>query len=710
MTLGIGHNGGPAFRTLEDMVVATAESVRPPERISVSTAAERYHIAKAAGVSAGNFDLSLTPYLREPMDVLTSEEFQGMAFAGPARTGKSSMAINWLCHTAITDPNDMLFVHMAQHTARLWSMQDLEKAIVDSPELRKRMVPGRQNDNVYDKKFMNGMRAMITWPTIKNLSGLTVRYQFILDMDRIKPQLIDGEAHVYDATRKRGGTFKRRAMCAAEGSPGFPVLNPRWVATSPHEAPPCEGILSIYNRGDRRRWQWECPHCGGKFEPHFSRLRWPDVGDSKDFMAAGEQCWLECPHCFQQDGALITPDMQRTLNIGGRWIKEGQTWLQNGEIVGEARRSRIASFWMFGPAAGFTDWPQLVSTYLEAKAQYDSTGDESALMTTVNVDQGDAYTPKHLEGGRLPETLKARAEDWGSSIDEPMIPVEMGAGFLVATIDVQNRDFVVHVYLVTEGGVYTHIDFFKLKFSPDRTEPGPRGEEIPSVINPAGYVSDWFTLIPNVIERTYPLNDGSGRRMGIKIVGCDSGGRPGVTGNAYEFYNHLRAEGKHQRFHLLKGDESGRSVGVFLRPTMFDSQKKDKFSIARGDIPGWLVASNFTKDAVNNLLEAPGRIRFPRWAPDWLYAQLTSEIRDDRTGKWAKIGIRNNEAWDLLCYCHAICYSHPDIRLQFIDWANPPSWAGPWDRNDFVFGKDGAPAFTEVAARPSLAELGDALG
>lgn len=692
-----------SFQSLEQMVVASAEAVRPVERITVSEAAERYHIAKAAGVSAGKFDLSLTPYLREPMDVLTSNEFTGMAFAGPARSGKSAMAINWLCHTAITDPSDMLFVHMAQHTARLWSMQDLEKAINDSPELRKRLRPGRQNDNVFDKAFMNGMRAMITWPTIKNLSGLTVKYQFILDMDRIKPQLIDGEAHVYDATRKRGGTFKRRAMCAAEGSPGFPVNDAKWLPSTLHEAPPCEGILSIYNRGDRRRWYWECPQCAGKFEPHFKHLRWPSI-DSMDPMEAAEQVVMVCPH----DGYPMGPKMQRELNSGGRWIKDGQIWLPSGEITGVARRSRIASFWLFGPAAGFTDWTHLVTQYLDAEAVFNKTGDEGPLMTTVNVDQGDAYTPKALEAGRLPEALKSRAEDWGGSPDDPVVPD--GVRFLVATVDVQaggRPSFVVHVFGIGANNDIWHVDMFKIRKSIRPDDDGGF-----KLLDPAAFPEDWDLLVDRVMERTYPLGDGSGRRMQIKLTACDSGGAEGVTANAYDFYRRLRQAGKHRRFHLLKGAPS--KAAPRLHMTMPDSQQRDKFAIARGDVPVWLVNSNIVKDQVSNMLgrEEPGAmIHFPAWAEDWLYTQLTTEIRDDQKGAWINPSRRRNEAFDLLAYCVAICL-HPDIRIEQVNWENPPGWAREWDRNDLVFmpTPDGGMRFVApVEDTRSLSDLGDAL-
>jgi phage terminase large subunit GpA-like protein len=113
------------FNTLEDMVVASAEAVRPPERLTVSQAAEKYHIVNNPGTHVGPFSNERTPYLVEPMDELQSLDFTGEIFAGPARCGKSVMALNWLAYTSICDPADMMFVNMTQNTARDWSQGDL---------------------------------------------------------------------------------------------------------------------------------------------------------------------------------------------------------------------------------------------------------------------------------------------------------------------------------------------------------------------------------------------------------------------------------------------------------------------------------------------------------------------------------------------------------------------------------------------------------
>lgn len=714
----------PAYRAIEDMAAAASEAVRPRERLTVTEAAVKYVRIKEKNYS-GPWSREKTPYLVEPQDELMSLDFTGEVFVGPARTGKSQMFLNWMATTAICDPMDMMLLHMSQATGRNWSLSDLAKLIRHSPEVRSRLVPGRTNDNVFDKAFLSGMRLTIIHPSINELSGKTSGRNWGMDYDRL-PSNIDGEGDAWTLLKKRATTLKRFGMTVVESSPGFPVASAKWMANSPHEAPPCEGILSLYNDGDRRRWYWKCVQCREAFEPDFKLFVYPK---SIDPMESAEQVVLGCPHC----GMPMTPDMQYELNLGGKWIKEGQRWLVDGSVAGTARRSDIASFWMKGPAAAFTTWPELVLKFLNAEADYDRTGSEEKLKAVTNTDLGLPYTPKALDAGRLPEELKARAQHYS---DKGVVPP--GVGFLVTTIDVQaggRPSFVCHTYGIGAGGDVWHVDMWKIRKSKRLDSDGEH-----RLIDPASYPEDWKILLDEVIEKTYPLADESGRHMPVKIIACDSGGAGAtgnekkaplsgpvvsVTANAYAFWRSLRDDPKgrnyHRRFHLVKGSPSRDGATPRIHRTMPDSQQKDKFSIARGDVPVWLVNSNTVKDQISNMMgrtEPGGQVHFPRWFDsdskavdvDWLYTQLTTEVRTSKG--WENPSRRKNEAFDLLAYCIAICL-HPDIRIEQLDWATPPGWAQPdWNKNDLVFKPvEGRPFGVEKPAQAkTLAELAKDLG
>lgn len=674
------------FQSIEEMIAASAGGIRPPERLTVAEAAERYRYLNNPGSYVGYWDNSIAPYLVEPMEVLTLQDYIGMIFAGPARTGKTDVFFNWLAHTAICDPADMMHVLMTQSVARDWSQKDLRRAFRHSKELGKTVAPGRHNQSTHSIRFMSGMHLLAKWPTITELSGKTVGRNWISDYDRI-PESIDGEGNAYDLTAKRGQTFRRNAMTAAESSPGFDIEDPKWMAKTPHEAPPTKGILALYNRGDRRIWYWRCPHCTEAFEPHFKYLRWPD---SKDHVEAAEAAFLICPHC----GGIMHHDTRdgipgkHELNQPGnaRWVQDGMLWTPakeayggRGTVEGKPYRSDIASFWLKGPAASFTTWRDLVLKYLKANEEYERTGSQEALKTTINTDQGMPFTPKGLENGRTPEAVKALAKDLGERV------VPKGVRFLVATIDVQGNRFVVQVHGIGKGGDIYLIDRFAIKKSERLDEDGERER-----VKPASYVEDWNLLIDGVIKRTYPLADDSGRRMGIFMTGCDSGGKSdtkndsSVTKNAYQFWRQLRdaGDGLHRKFLLIKGGSSRTAPRVQLSHP--DSERKDRSAGARGEIPVLMLNTTALKDQLNvmmdRLLPEGGMIHLPDWLPDWFWSELCAEVR--QADKWEKVSARN-EAWDLLVYLIALCLYRP-IKIEHLDWDNPPAWADEWDENEMV--------------------------
>ena len=668
------------YASLEEMVVATAEAVRPPERLTVAEATEKYRYINNPGSYVGPYKNSMTPYLVEPMEMLTSLDYTGMIFVGPAQCGKSDMSLNWTTYSAVCDPADMMHIDKAQASARDWYQRRVEKLFRDSEEVKARLMPGSHHQSTYSTRFKSGMLYTLSWPTVNELSGKPVGRLWLADYDRMDED-IGGEGSPYDLAVQRMKTFGRFGMCAAESSPSKIIENARWMPKTPHEAPPTAGILALYNRGDRRRWYWPCLSCGNPFEPDFSLFHWPETDD---MLAAAEQVVLKCPHCAHEYRDQFheksnTPG-KRQMNQRGFWLKDNQSMdPETGEIVGDPIRSRTASFWLKGPAAAFADWTDMTLKYIKAKYEKENTGSEEALKTTVNTDQGLPYLPDGLEAERLPEEMKARAEELG----EKEVPEDVR--FLIATVDTQKRRFECQIHGIRPHGDVVIIDRFKLRKSARLDEDGD-----PLPIDPGSYVEDWHELIDKVLEKPYPLTGKKGQFMRIRMMAVDSGGSDGVTSNAYEFWRQLQRdeEGRnyHRRVMLLKGVAT--PAAPLVKIDYPNAERKDRRAAGRGEVPVMLINTNEAKDMVNNMLgrETPGggMVHFPDWLPDWWYEELTAE---SKTGKgWVNTGKRRNEAWDLLCYCMAFCHSSR-IRLPKINWDKPPSWAAEWPENDLVEGK-----------------------
>lgn len=682
--------------SIESMLLDAAAMIRPSARMTVSEWAEKNRWIDVPGAYTGKWHNSSTPYLIEPMNCLSSLDHTAVVLAGPARSGKSDIVFNWIGYSLECDPVDMRVYLQTKIWAEEWSNGDLERAMMahapgkKSP-FEKHKLPGKHSNTVLRKRFISGMRLNLSWPAITELSGKTVGRVALNDYDHME-QNVAGMGPPFPMAKKRTTTFRQFGMTYVESTPAFEVTDTNWIANTLHQAPPvAAGILTIYNTGDRRRWYWRCqnPECRESFEPSFDLFAY-DMGAGTNARIA-ETVTLNCPCC----GFKHTEDMRASIHARYpdecRWLKDGETWDRNGVVHGEGERNETASFWLKGPAAFMQSWKGMVLEYLNAMREFEDTGNEGPLKLNFELSRGEPYERPKNQLARLPEVLKGRCEDWGGGhdYDSREATVPEWVRLLVATIDVQARSFVVQITGVGEFGELTLIDCFKIRTSNRIDENDLRKPLLP--IDPAGYPEDWDLIVTEVIERTYPLADDSGRRMAIKITACDSGGKEGVTANAYDFWRRLRDDKQgrnhHRRFHLVKGEPSKSAP---RRHTSYpDSRQKGSNSIARGDVPVQMFNSNILKDQANAILmrDEPGgaRLRFPAWTPKFIFKQLCAEERTPK-GWTAPNGVRN-EAWDELCYTIGICL-HPDIRLEHIAWTEPekvPAWAKPWDQNSMVF-------------------------
>ena len=711
------------FDSIEDMAVAAATGVRPPERLTVSEAATKYRKLDNPGSYKGPWLNEKTPYLVEPMDCLTDDLYSTVCFVGPAQCGKTDMFLNYLTYTVKCDPMDTMLIQTAQGTARDFSLTRVDRLHMHSEDVGKLLIQRRDADNTYDKQYQNGMILRLAWPSKNELAGRPVPRLWLTDYDRMD-QNIGGEGSPYKLAKARTTSFRRFGRVVVESSPSFIQTDMQWMPKTRHEAPPTEGILQIYNEGDRRRWYWRCVSCKSPFEPHRRYMAW---APSEDIQEAAETAHIVCPHCSQKYYEFPTSvpgkeEMNQLYRGGGnaQWIKDGQIWLKDGTVAGKFSRSPTASFWLFGAAAAFADWKGLVSEYLSAERVVENNGNEEDLKTVLNTKFGEVYIPRALALSRVPEALKSRAKDYG------IREVPHGVRFLVATIDVQKNRYIVQVHGIGTEDIWI-IDRYEVKYSKRPQEDRP--DQV-AFVNPAAHGEDWRLLVSEVMMKTYPLAGEPDRHMAIFHTFCDSGGREGVTANAYNFVRWLRAgyEGSDEsedvqemypwhphlagRFQLVKGEP--KLTAPRVRLGFPDSERKDRHAGARGEIPVLFINSNLMKDHLNGVLdrtEPGGRVNFPNWLPINFYKELTVETKDPKTGKWENLNKFRNESWDLLVYCLSGLL-HRAIGWEHIMWDDPPSWAAEWDKNDMIFNLKGeeVPFASEDDDDADLSSLGELLG
>lgn len=668
----------PPFADAGKVVVQALVALAPARRISVPDWAEENRRIETL-TYRGRWKNDFAPYMVEPSRMMTSRRYGAVVFVGPSRTIKTdSLVLNTIGHRIQCMPRNMLVVAMTQESAREFSIEKLDSFLRSNTDLGARLLRTKNADAIHAKRFAGNMRLRIGWPVISQLSMSDIPDVLLTDYDRM-PADIGGEGNAFDLSRKRNQQYGTLGKTVAESSPGRPILDDEWRAATPHEAPPCTGILSLFNRGTRGKFYWRCPHCGEQFQPLFERLRCDEAGSPGERARTTE---MICP-----SGCCIAPDRKNELNRRGFWLHEtdaGGLVEIDSQLV---RNTDVVSFWGEGPIAALQDWQQLMLRNLQAEEEFRQTGDEQSLKTTVNVDQGRPYRPAVLAVGDAltREALMALSQNY------PMRIVPAAARFITVHVDIQGSRFVVAIEAWGSGLERWLIDRFDI-VNPPPTAPGADSR----AIDPARYFEDWAGLF-GLLEQAYPVE---GQNLGLlpRAMIIDSGGAAGVTANAYKFYRLARSRGLQHRVFLSKG------IGGLDRPRAVLREPEKQLGVRkvgkRGLLVVFLGTDPLKDEAALSLTRkeaGPGKYHLPAGLPNTVFDEFCAEHRLDKGWTPKKTGLRN-EAFD-----HAVQGKGLVIVLggEKINWDFPPDWAAELRSNSYAVRLEtSAPNQSDLVVRP----------
>ncbi|PMJ90285.1 terminase gpA endonuclease subunit [Vibrio sp. 10N.261.55.A7] len=658
---------------------------KPEDKTPVEAADEGLWISNGTDVT--KFLSSQVPYMREPMDCLPRRIYEATILMGPARSGKTKALVEgWVNYAVTQAPGDMLLIYSTKKKAEAMSKKDLARCFAATKGISKLRTGRKSDDNLTYKHFLNGMNLNLDSATESSLSAETFRYVGCSDYDRDDDGVGD-EGDKFQLMLKRIQNAKSSGMAMAESSPGRLVRQPiDEELLGAHEAQPCGGIAELYNFGDRRCWYWQCDDCDCWFRPVFEVMHWDESLSNPLEMA--KSAHMKCPRC----GHKVDEQQKQEKNLAARWFREGAIDQFGEEVTDESliRQSKWATFWFEGPAATYQSWEGIVLRYLSAQGQFENNGDENKLMTFYNVDVGRPYI------------LQTQGSDIGAhelmhkAVDHPRSVVPENGRFLIMNIDVQggkkNARFVVQAQVFGVGLQRWVIDRFEILTNPNRNN---------DRINPAVYSEDWDLIIDQVIKKTYPLSDGSGRVMKPVLTLCDSGGSGGekdgkktsVTDFAYQFYNRLKPKSLAHLFRLVKG--ASRDIDSLVKESHPDKRSK----LAHGEIPLLLLHTNRLKNRVAasySRLEFGSRyFHLPKWAERSWYEELTAEFINHK-GDWECPANTSNESLDLCAYAEAGMHY---LGGDDINWEKPPLWASESQMNPNVVDADVKPEFERKVQR-----------
>lgn len=650
----------------------------PEERLTVSAyAAAHRKIDNLSASPDGRWHNEKVPYTVQPSECLDSLDYLTVAVVGPGQVAKTVIAENWLLKSVGQDPANIL-----------WYMQ--------TDDGRDAYVKGRIDPiiNLHDEilKKRIGKRSKDDSLVFKNFGSMTVEFLSASPttlINKTSPRIVADEIDNWQILGDPKGLLDIRRQAYGRNSKLLCISHPDRATGLDPAKHWNGGIMAIYGDSDRRAWYWPCPRCGAWSSPcpiakRHMPILYPE-GDDVPLDVIAAEAYLLCPSC---NGKIVS-DEREAMNLAaykshfGGWIGVGQEIDEGGTVYGERIQHDTAGFWIVGAMSPFVlgGIGGLAKARVKAEREEAAGGEDDAIKQVMVKQWGEPYVAKKNRAPIEVKVLQDRAEP---GLQRGHVPDWVR--FLTVAVDCQKAHFEFMVRGWGPGKESVVIEYGRILAQPDT--------------NP----NDWDAMRAQLLDKGWPLADGTGRRMRVRAFGFDLHGAEGVTPQAYSAWTRWRASGHAKLYGAMPDGNEAWSIlplrgnsGVQKSRLVVaypETTREANKAHARGGIPvGSFSPNKFKDDLLGQLKRAlPGDtyIHLPAWLKvaddlhNW-FEQLVSE-RADASGKWSKItSDARNEALDLMVMTHVLAWLHAPLQLR---WDRPPSWAATHDKNTYVFHPD----------------------
>jgi phage terminase large subunit GpA-like protein len=397
-----------------ELVAPFLEGLKPPPRIGVREWADTYRFLPDFSARPGKFSSDFTPYVKEPMDRLSSHDpAQKVIVKKSSQVGFTEMGNNWLGYIIDIAPAPMLYVMPTDTMVKETVKKRIEKMIESTPALAAKISPSKSRDKsntLLYKEFRGGFAKFVGANSPNGLSSDAVRYVYMDETDRY-PQSVEGEGSPEGLAETRTITFGARKKMLLTSTPtikGVSFIDARFEITG------------------QRYYHVPCPFCS-----HYQVL---DIDNLRNEPGKYTDVKYECCEC----GALIDERFKTRMLKEGKWIPkypEREDGITYGYFINA----------MYSPSSWFP-WSKMVKERDEAE------NDVPKKIVFTNTKLGLAY---ENETGDKPdwEALYDRAENYPRNA--PFASVAL----ITAGVDVQADRLEMEIVGWMKGKISQQIDY-----------------------------------------------------------------------------------------------------------------------------------------------------------------------------------------------------------------------------------------------------------
>ena len=346
-----------------------------PVRLEPSDWVEKnIFLTSAESRYAGFFNYDISPYCREIIDNLSpSSDVEISAVMKCSQSGfTAGVVVPMIPYIISQCPANTLFFSGSEKLVRD-TVRDRLDPIIQNSGMKDYIRPNsvkkanqRTGDTDFKKEFSGGS---LTCSTYKPSSLRFYSAKFILaDEFDDAPRTDKKEGSIRSLVEARAKSYGDTKKIVYISSPTTKGVS---------------NIEEVYNDGDKRQWNWECPYCKTyipilwKVERDngtFGGIKWELYDDNK---LIEKSVHYECQNC----GGRIDYKQKYELNLGGKWIPTCKP---------KQPQYRSYSFNALCNPPGFNSWTSLVHEFLKACPPNEPV-DIGLLKTFTNVQLGELW-------------------------------------------------------------------------------------------------------------------------------------------------------------------------------------------------------------------------------------------------------------------------------------------------------------------------------
>jgi Phage terminase large subunit (GpA) len=369
-------------------IEAARAQLRVPDSRSVADWIFDQRIRPPNSARGTQLDISLTPWLREPLEAVADNHNREVVLLMGTGSGKTTILDGALLYSCKEDPGSILLAMQTDEDADGYFDERLEPMLYELAgvgDMIRSLPRGKRRKG---ELVMPHMTVFVVGAKISAFQRKSVRYVLLDEVWQIKHGLVS------EARARHHDRWNARVVLASQGG---------WESIDTDSGNVKTELFEAWERTDRNEWSFVCPQCGESHPWNARQIKWTAdyklADGSTDEAAIVQSCGYECKACMTRFPDNIAT--RRMLANSSRFVRTNENFVRSpGLHVGY----RVPA-----PTLYYVAWSTLALEFIKA-AHMAAAGDRTLLI---------AFTQKR------------EAQFWRDPDDDPGAMV-IGSGYCKA--------------------------------------------------------------------------------------------------------------------------------------------------------------------------------------------------------------------------------------------------------------------------------------